>query len=80
MRGKFNLEEGDYLEAEAVEGSILLKPVSVVDRHQAWREMRAAMGTVRDMAPEPGQTPQEQEEQIAEWVKENRRDHDTRHS
>jgi hypothetical protein len=26
------------------------------------------MGTVRDMASEPGQSPQEQEEQIAQWM------------
>lgn len=78
LRRQFNLQEGDYLEAEAVENGILLKPVSVVERDRAWQEIRAAMGTVRDTAPEPGQTPQGQEEQIAEWVKEARRDHAAR--
>jgi AbrB family looped-hinge helix DNA binding protein len=78
LRRQFNLQEGDYLEAEAVENGILLKPVSVVERNQTWQEIRAAMGTVRDMAPDPGQSPQEKEEQIARWVKDSRRDHDTR--
>ena len=78
LRRQFNLHEGDYLEAEAVENGILLKPVSVVERNPTWQERRAAMGTVRDMAPEPGQSPKEKEEQIARWVKDSRRAHDTR--
>ena len=80
LRRQFNLEEGDYLEAEAVDNGILLKPVSVVGRHPSWRERRAAMGAVQDRAPEPGQSPQQQEEQIARWVKETRQPHDTRRS
>lgn len=78
LRRQFNLEEGDYLEAEAVENGILLKPVSVVDRPQTWQEKRAAMGPVQDLNPESGLTPREKEEQIAEWVKEARRDHAAR--
>lgn len=76
LRRKFNLQEGDYLEAEATDNGILLKPVSVVERHLTWKERRAAMGTVQDMAPEPGQSPKEQEEQIARWIKEDRLGHD----
>jgi hypothetical protein len=57
-------KEGDYLEAEAVENGILLKPVSVVEREHAWREIREAMGTVQDTAPDSGQSPQEQEEDL----------------
>jgi AbrB family looped-hinge helix DNA binding protein len=78
LRRQFNLEEGDYLEAEAVEEGILLKPVSVVKRHQTWQESRATIGTVQDMAPESDQSPQEKEEQIARWVKASRLNHDTR--
>lgn len=78
LRRQFNLQEGDYLEAEAVENGILLKPVSVVQRRPTWQERRAAMGSVQDMAPEPNQGPQEKEEQIARWIKEARLDHDTR--
>ena len=33
-RKKFNLVEGDFLEAEAVEKGILLKPVTVVEREK----------------------------------------------
>ncbi|MBU6391701.1 MAG: AbrB/MazE/SpoVT family DNA-binding domain-containing protein [Planctomycetes bacterium] len=34
LRKKFNLAEGDFLEAEAVEKGILLKPVAVVEREK----------------------------------------------
>ncbi|MGE3541101.1 MAG: AbrB/MazE/SpoVT family DNA-binding domain-containing protein [Candidatus Tectimicrobiota bacterium] len=75
LREQFALEEGAYLEAEAVPGGILLKPQVVVDRAQAWQRVFDAMGTVVDTAPKPGQTPQEQEEEIAEMVQAFRRDH-----
>ena len=75
LRRHFHLKEGDYLEAEAVENGILLKPVSVVEREKAWQEIREAMATVQDTAPDSGQSPQEQEEEIARWVKEFRLEH-----
>ncbi len=73
LREQFSLEEGTYLEAEACQGGILLKPMAVVDRAQAWQRVVGAMGQVVDTAPKPGQTPQEQEEEIAEMVKDFRR-------
>ena len=75
LREQFALEEGAYLEAEAVPGGILLKPQVVVDRQQAWQRVFDAMGTVVDTAPQSGQTPQAQEEEIAAMVKAFRRDH-----
>jgi AbrB family looped-hinge helix DNA binding protein len=44
LRKQFHLAEGDYLEAEAVEQGILLKPVRVVERKKA----REGAGKVRD--------------------------------
>ena len=78
LRRQFDLKEGDYLEAEAVENGILLKPVSVTERKQAWNEIREAMATVEHTAPDTAQTPQEQEEEIARWVKASRLEHDQR--
>ena len=75
LRRRFHLEEGDYLEAEAVENGILLKPVTVLERAKAWQEIREAMASVEDTTPDAGQTPQEQEEEIAHWVKASRLDH-----
>ena len=75
LREQFALEEGDYLEAEAVQGGILLKPMAVIERAKAWQRVLDAMGQVVDTAPTPGQTPQEQEEEIAEMIKAFRCEH-----
>ena len=75
LREQFALEEGAYLEAEAVQGGILLKPMAVIERAKAWQRVLDAMGKVVDTAPKPGQTPQEQEEEIAEMIKAFRREH-----
>lgn len=76
LRRQFNLQEGDYLEAEAVEGGTLLKPVSVLVREQAWQQMREAMEQVVDREPSPGQSDREKEEEIARWIKDARPRHD----
>ena len=45
-REALRLKEGDYLEAEVVEGEVRLKPVAV-DRKAAWRKIREALGEPR---------------------------------
>ena len=47
LRKRFNLEEGDYLEAEAVEEGILLKPVTVMEREQARQALRELLANRR---------------------------------
>jgi AbrB family looped-hinge helix DNA binding protein len=73
LRRAYGLQEGDVLEAEAVEGGILLKPVSGRGREQARRRLVDAAAVVRDVAPKPCQTATEEEEEIAEAVKAFRR-------
>jgi AbrB family looped-hinge helix DNA binding protein len=73
LRRRFNLTEGDYLEAEAVKEGILLKPVTVIERERAWDKVFAAMKSVKDRKPNPKQDPKDQEEEIASWVKEFRK-------
>ena len=80
LRKRFNLAEGDYLEAEAVAEGILLKPVTVVEREKAWKKVFAAMRSVKDTKPNPKQSPREQEEEIAQEVKAFRREHAARRS
>jgi|SRR6266536_2740487 len=75
LRKQFHLEEGDYLEAEAVEGGILLKPVSVIDRTQAGQHLLALLERVHAKQPPSDQSPQEEEEEIARLIKEMRREH-----
>ena len=69
LRKKFNLTEGDYLEAEAVNQGILLKPVAVVEKEKAWQDVFNSMESVQDIQPNLKQSPKEQEEEIAGMVK-----------
>ena len=75
LRDMLHLAVGDLLEATIQDNVIVLKPKVVVDRAQAWAKMEHAMARVEDRAPNPQQSPQEQEEDIAEIVKEYRHDH-----
>lgn len=75
LRQKLQVKEGDYLEAEVVENGMLLKPVAFVSREQAWKEIREAQQSVRYIGPEPRPSPEDEEEQIYEIVREFREDH-----
>jgi AbrB family looped-hinge helix DNA binding protein len=74
LRKQFHLEEGDYLEAEAVENGILFKPVSVVERQKAWERVREVLDRVHAKLPHSDKSPQEQEEEITRVIKELRQD------
>jgi AbrB family looped-hinge helix DNA binding protein len=74
LRKQFNLEEGDYLEAEAVEGGILLKPMAVIDRRRARQALRDLLARVHAKQPPSDQSPREQEEAIAQIITELRQD------
>ena len=69
LRRQFNLAEGDYLEAQAVPGGILLKPVSVVEREKAWTEVMKVMKEVHAKHPATKLSPREEEKWIAKQVK-----------
>ena len=73
VRRALNVQEGDYLEAKIVKEGVLLKPVAVVERKRAWKAILGATSQVRDLKPSPKKSNQEEEEQIAEMVKEFRR-------
>jgi AbrB family looped-hinge helix DNA binding protein len=73
LRRQFHLEEGDYLEAEAVPDGILLKPVSVVEREKAWEGVVEVLDRVHAKLPPSGKSPQEEEEEIAQMVKDFRK-------
>ena len=75
LREALHLAVGDLLEATIQDNVIVLKPKVVVDREQAWEKIEHAMASVEDRAPNPQQSPQEQEEEIAEMIKDYRQDH-----
>lgn len=74
LRKQFNLQEGDYLEAEAVEDGILLKPVSIINRQQARQDLRAILDRVHAKLPPSDLSPKEQEEEITRIIKELRQE------
>jgi AbrB family looped-hinge helix DNA binding protein len=75
LRKLFNLEEGDYLEAEAVKDGILLRPVSLMEREQARKQLIAVMDRVHAKLPPSTQSAQEEEEEIAREIKQYRKAH-----
>jgi AbrB family looped-hinge helix DNA binding protein len=68
------LKEGDYLEAEVVEGTLVLKPVSVVDREAAWQRVLKAMRSVRYVGPEPEPSEDELMDMVVEEIHAMRRE------
>lgn len=74
LRKQFNLEEGDYLEAEAVKDGILLKPVTVMDRKQAKQALRTLLDKVHAAQQPRDLSPKEQEEEITRLIKELRQE------
>lgn len=74
VRKALNVKEGDYLEAEIVEGGVLLKPVDVVTRRRrAWKRIERAASQVRDLKPDPHENIIAEEERIAAEVVKMRR-------
>ncbi len=75
LRKRFKLSSGDYLEAAATDEGILLRPVTVVDREQAWRRLLEIVDEDKWIGPEPRPSPEAEEEQIFEIVREFRDRH-----
>jgi AbrB family looped-hinge helix DNA binding protein len=74
-RRALRLKEGDYLEAEVGEDRIVLKPVAVVSREEAWRRLRKAQAAVRYVGPEPRPGPEEEERWIFDALKDDNGGH-----
>ncbi len=75
IREALQLAEGDYLEAEIVQGGVLLRPVDVVRREAAWRRIEEAMASVHPTPEQAAKPLDEQEREILELVDEARREH-----
>lgn len=73
IRKPLNIAEGDYLEAVVHEGGILLKPVTVLGRTEAWDKLFAVLGTVEGQPAKSPATARKLEEEVAEIVKEVRK-------
>ena len=80
LRKLFDLEEGDYLEAEATNAGILLRPMSVIEREKAWDKVIEVMERVHAQQPHSDQSAPEQEEEIETIIKTSRAKHAKRRS
>jgi bifunctional DNA-binding transcriptional regulator/antitoxin component of YhaV-PrlF toxin-antitoxin module len=67
--------EGDYLEAELVEGGVLLRPAPDARRGEAWRQVWSAAASVRPSPEQAAKPPDEQEADILAVVDEVRREY-----
>jgi bifunctional DNA-binding transcriptional regulator/antitoxin component of YhaV-PrlF toxin-antitoxin module len=73
LREAYHIGEDDHVEAEPVDGGILLRPSPEARRRAALARVRRAQASVR-MAPElEAMSPEEREREIAAMVEEVRR-------
>jgi AbrB family looped-hinge helix DNA binding protein len=73
MRKALKVGKGDYLEAEVVEGGLLLKPVALLNRKAARARVKEAMDTVRYIGPQPQPSDDEVMRMVVEEIKDMRR-------
>jgi AbrB family looped-hinge helix DNA binding protein len=68
LRRRYQLEEGVYLEATAVEGGILLRPIVIVDRSTAWQQVLAVVEEDKWAGKQPRPEPDAEERQIYKYA------------
>lgn len=69
------VDEGDFMEAQLVEGGVLLRPLKSLPEKSAWQALRAAMATVRPDETQAAKPLGEQEAEIRAVVDEVRHDY-----
>lgn len=73
IRRALKVERGDYLEAEVVEGGLMLEPVALVDREAARARSKEAMVTVRYIGPQPEPSDDEVMRMVVDEIEDMRR-------
>jgi AbrB family looped-hinge helix DNA binding protein len=74
VRQKLKVKEGDYLDAQVVGSSVVLKPVTVLERETAWEKLVEVVN--RPKWRGPGREPSEDEvmEMVVEEIHAMRRE------
>lgn len=67
-RKALKLSEGDYLELEVQGSTLLLKPVTVIDRAEADRQLDAILSRVKYVGPEPEPSEDEVMDMVVEKI------------
>ena len=68
VRLALQVKEGDYLEAEVVDGAVRLKPVAVVDRAKAWDDLMTIVNRPKWVGPGPEPSEDELMETIVDEI------------
>jgi AbrB family looped-hinge helix DNA binding protein len=74
VRQALKVGEGDYLEAEVIDGKVELRPVAVIDRAQADRRLEEILSRVKYVGPTPEPSEDELLDQVTEIIHEIRRE------
>ena len=74
-RKALNLSEGDYLDLEVTEGTLTLKPVTVLDRADADRQLDRILSRVKYVGPEPEPSEEEVMETVVDEIRAIRAKH-----
>jgi AbrB family looped-hinge helix DNA binding protein len=74
-RKALKLSEGDYLDLEVSDGTVTLKPVTVIDRAEADRQLDAILSRVKYVGPEPPPSEDEVMDMVVDEVREVRAEH-----
>jgi AbrB family looped-hinge helix DNA binding protein len=74
VRRALNVGKGDYLEAEVVEGGLMLKPVALIDREMARTRLRELLRGSRYVGPGPEPSEDDVMEEAVRAVKETRKE------
>jgi len=68
-RKALKISEGDYLDLEVSDGAVTLKPVTVIDRAEADRQLDAILSRVKYIGPEPPPSEDQVMDMAAEEVR-----------
>lgn len=74
VRQKLKVKEGDYLDAEVVGSSVVLKPVTVLDREAAWEKLMEIVDRPKWRGPGPEPSEDEVMEMVVEEIHAMRRE------
>ena len=74
IQDALNLREGDYLEAEVVEGGVLLRPIAAADREAARARLKETLSGSRHIGDGPEPSDDEVMEEAVRLVKEVRKE------
>lgn len=76
IRKVLQVVDGDYLEAEVVDGTVVLRPKAVVDRDGAWRELNKIVSKPKWVGQGPEPSEDELMDMIVDDIHAMRKEHD----